>query len=127
MYIDYTVDNVINEINFIDDQSIEIHKEYNVIKYISGLFIDYKIKYNPLWIVEKDDVIYIIIYCESNIIVKFNYNDYKKIIEFEKINKEQIMWYKDEKDGFIKANCNNKINQDKLIILLKLFKFYKLY
>lgn len=29
------IDNIINEINFIDDICIEINKEYNVIKYVS--------------------------------------------------------------------------------------------
>ena len=121
------IDNIINEINFIDDKCIEIHKEYNVIKYVSGLFVDYKIKYNPLWIVEKNDIIYVLIYCESNIIIKFGYTDYKKILKFETINKEKITWYKDEKDKFITAKCNNEINKNKLNYFLKLFRFNKLY
>jgi hypothetical protein len=121
------IDNIINEINFIDDRCIEIHKEYNVIKYVSGLFVDYKIKYNPIWIVQKDDIIYVLIYCESNIIIKFGYDDYKKIKKFETINKENITWYKDEKDELIKAECNDKINKDKLGSFLKLFRFNKLY
>jgi hypothetical protein len=82
----------------------EIAKSYKIIKYIPGHFKNRGISANqmknPLWIVEKNGMNIILMYCEKDTIVQLCEKSYKEILDFEKQIDEKLTFFL-QKNGYV--------------------------
>ena len=90
----------------------EIAKSYKIIKYIPGHFKNRGISANqmknPLWIVEKNGINIILMYCEKDTIVQLCEKSYKEILDFEKQIDEKLTFFL-QKNGYVATHipkCN---------------------
>ena len=84
----------------------EVCAKYNVIEYIPGHYsmngVDPYFMKNPLWKIQENENIYLLMYCEKNTLCKLSLDSYKKILDFEKNNDNdnKITWHK-HSNGYI--------------------------
>jgi hypothetical protein len=103
-------------IKFYHEKHHEIISKYNVINYSLGHYYEtgkdaYVIK-NPLWVINEYDKKYIIMYCETNTIIKICQKSLDKIKDFENFQNDgkKITFFK-HTNGYICSSVNLFIHQ----------------
>jgi len=96
----------------------EVAKLYKIIKYTPGHIKNRgnsanQMK-NPLWIVEKNEINIILMYCEKDTIVQLCEKSYKEILDFEKQIEEKLTFFL-QKNGYVATHLP-KCNGDLLYI-----------
>jgi hypothetical protein len=92
-----------------------IREKYQIFEYLQGHYnkygIDAFIMKNPIWVVDvstneiSNDKL--LMYCEKNTLVTLCRQSYQKIIDYEKIQRNKITWYRCD-NGYIIGSCNGK-------------------
>ena len=81
--------------NDFDEYTEVLEEQYNIIGFIDGHLSKNKI-YNPIWVIQEDKQIYLLLFCVGKgIFTKLCPESYKKVLEFEK-NKngnKKISWF----------------------------------
>ena len=84
--------------NQFDEYSEVLEQQYNIIGFIDGHISKNKI-YNPIWIIQEDKQIFLLIFCGGkDVFTKLCPESYKRILNFEK-NKnrnQKITWFSTE-------------------------------
>ena len=71
-----------------DEYTEVLEQQYNIIGFIDGHISKNKI-YNPIWIIQEDKQIYLLIFCGGkDIFTKLCPEAYKRVLDFEKIEME---------------------------------------
>ena len=81
-----------------DEYTEVLEQQYNIIGFIDGHISKNKI-YNPIWIIQEDKQIYLLIFCGGkDIFTKLCPEAYKRVLDFEKnINgNKKITWFSTE-------------------------------
>jgi len=104
----------IKNTNYFENIKNEIENKYIVLEYNKGHYKHigrHANKYkNPYWIISKENIIIILMYCEKNTIIELCEESYNKILEYEKNNNIKITWFKDY-NGYIVGNNKLYIHQ----------------
>jgi hypothetical protein len=91
-----------------------INEKYNVLDYIQGHYLrtgqDAGIMKNPMWKIEQNQKIYLLMYCEKETICKLCPESYKKITDYENANKVKLSWFKNG-NGYIMCSNGLYIHQ----------------
>jgi hypothetical protein len=80
--------------------------DFNVLEYIPGHYAmngsDPYFMKNPLWKIEENESVYLLMYCEKDTLCKLSLDSYKTILDFEKNSNKnnKITWHK-HTNGYI--------------------------
>jgi len=87
-----------------------IIKNYSIKEYIPGHYskngVDPYFMKNPLWKIEENEKVYLLMYCEKNTICKLCPKSYQKILDFEKNEGKKSTFHK-HSNGYILSSNNS--------------------
>ena len=79
----------------------------NVQTYRTGGTFDGNLTINHIWKVTKNEIEFILVYCDNNTLAKINIESFEKLIDIEKKRNDIIYWQ--NKDGIIIGTCGNHL------------------
>ena len=108
---DYEYDLCRSNVTILHNHNDIIKQKYKIIEYIQGHYNNYGVDAfvlkNPLWLIHENGKEVLLMYCETDTIIKLCKQSYQKILDFEKVNKEKITWFKTV-NGYIAGKIQKK-------------------